>query len=77
VARCDVNMANSSGQTAVMMASLFGHGDIVQLLADRGARLALTDAAGNTAASLAHQQGNTAVEALLAKLADGPARAPE
>jgi ankyrin repeat protein len=68
VARCDVNMRNHEGQTAVMMAALFGHADIVRLLAKHGADLSLTDASGNSAGGLARQQGNTAMEALLTEL---------
>jgi len=68
VARCDVNTRNHEGQTAVMMAALFGHADLVRLLARHGADLALTDASGNSAAGLARQQGNTSMEALLSEL---------
>ncbi|HZZ30907.1 MAG TPA: ankyrin repeat domain-containing protein [Phenylobacterium sp.] len=73
VARCDVNTRNKEGQTAVMMAALFGHAEIVRLLATHGANLALTDASGNSADSVAHQQGNAEMESLLAQLqAGGP-----
>jgi uncharacterized protein len=68
VAHCDVNMRNHEGQTAVMMAALFGHADIVRLLAKHGADLSLTDTSGNSAGGLARQQGNTAMEALLSEL---------
>jgi ankyrin repeat protein len=77
VTRCDVNTRNREGQTAVMMAALFGHADIVRLLATHGANLALTDASGNSAGSVAHQQGNAGMEALLAQLQAGaPASRP-
>ncbi|MGC1302255.1 MAG: ankyrin repeat domain-containing protein [Caulobacteraceae bacterium] len=68
VPRCDVNATNHVGQTAVMMASLFGHKDMVRLLSEHGAKLGLKDASGNTAQGLAHQQGNAEMEALLAEL---------
>ena len=72
VAHCDVNLTNKAGQTAVMMAALFGHQDIVRLLAERGARLDAKDASGNTAESLARQQGNAEMATLLAQLQQGP-----
>jgi uncharacterized protein len=68
VGRCDVNTRNHEGQTAAMMATLFGHKDIVRLLAAHGADLKLKDAAGNSAESLARAQGLTAMLALLAEL---------
>jgi uncharacterized protein len=68
VERCDVNTRNHEGQTAVMMAALFGHTDIIRLLAAHGADLRLKDASGNSAESLARAQGNTAMLDLLAKL---------
>jgi ankyrin repeat protein len=71
VARCDVNARNHQGQTAAMMAALFGHADLVRLLAQHGADLELTDASGNSAGGLARQQGNSAMEALLTDLQPG------
>jgi hypothetical protein len=68
VGLCNVNTRNREGQTAAMMATLFGHKDIVRLLAQRGADLKLKDAAGNSAESLARAQGLTAMLALLAEL---------
>jgi ankyrin repeat protein len=77
VGRCDVNARNRMGQTAVMMAALVGHADIVRLLVQRGADLTLKDASGNTADSVARQQGNAAMSALLAELERGtPAPTP-
>jgi ankyrin repeat protein len=72
VTLCDVNARNHEGQTAAMMATLFGHTDIVRLLAQRGADLSLKDVSGNTADSLARQQGNAAMIALLAELRSAP-----
>jgi len=62
---CDVNAANNVGQTALMMAALFGRSDVVRLLMAHGANSALKDNAGNTAAGLAQQQGNPAMVTLL------------
>jgi len=72
VPHCDVNAANQQGQNAAMMAALFGHEDIVRLLVDHGARLDLKDAAGNTALSLARQQGNKKMQILLESLSPTP-----
>jgi uncharacterized protein len=72
VGLCDVNTCNHEGQTAAMMAALFGHADIVRLLAGRGADLRLKDASGNSAESLARQQGDTAMLDLLAQLQSAP-----
>jgi ankyrin repeat protein len=68
VGRCDVNHRNDQGQTAAMMAALFGHADMIRFLAHRGADLSLQDAAGDTAESLARQQGNAAMTTLLGEL---------
>lgn len=74
VALCDVNTRNHEGQTAAMMAALFGHADIIRLLAQHGADLRAKDASGNTADGLARQQGNAEMVALLAELeASAPA----
>jgi len=74
VGRCDVNTGNHEGQTAVMMAALFGHADIIRLLAKHGADLRAKDASGNTADGLARQQGNAEMLALLTELqASAPA----
>jgi hypothetical protein len=62
---CDVNATNNMGQTALMMAALFGRSEIVRLLIAHGANAALKDKAGNTAAGLAQQQGNAEVVTLL------------
>lgn len=54
---CDVNALNATGQTALMMAALFGREDIIRLLLDKGADASVKDAMGNTAHSLAKMQG--------------------
>lgn len=54
---CNVNHQNSSGQTALMMASLFGREEIIAQLLKAGAKPELKDARGNSAASLAAAQG--------------------
>lgn len=48
---------NVDGQTAAMYAALSGNARLVDLLRERGADLALEDAQGHTAASLAREQG--------------------
>lgn len=57
--QCGVNYQNFAGQTALMMASLFGHQRIVKLLLVYGANPDLQDFQGNTAISLAQAQGLT------------------
>ena len=49
---------NHEEQTAAMMAALFGRVDILNLLVEQNADLQIQGASGNTAASLARQQGN-------------------
>ncbi len=55
--QCDVNHQNLAGQTALMMASLFGREAIISLLLEHGAKPELTDHQGNTAEKLAQAQG--------------------
>lgn len=55
--QCDVNLQNYAGQTALMMAALFGRETIIDLYLKAGARPDLTDAQGNSAATLAEGQG--------------------
>ena len=54
---CDVNHQNAAGQTALMMASLFGREEIITLLLAHGAKPGIIDQRGNSAASLAKAQG--------------------
>ncbi len=63
--RCDINAANHAGQTALMMAALFGRTDVVKLLVAHGADPTRKDLSGNTAAGLARQQGNAEMAALI------------
>lgn len=63
--RCDVNMTNQSGKTALMLAALFGHQEVAKLLLSRGANPEIADKQGNTAISLAKEQGNKAMVQLL------------
>ncbi len=72
IPHCNVNATNKEGQSAAMMGALFGHEDIVRLLVNHGARLGLKDASGNTALSLARQQGNTKMRTLLESLPQTP-----
>ncbi len=55
--QCKVNHQNYAGQTALMMASLFGREDIIKLLLEHGADPLLTDPQGNTATKFAQAQG--------------------
>ena len=71
-ARCDVNARNSAGQTALMMAALFGRTEAVHVLLDNGANPELQDREGNTAAILAEKQGNPQMVALLQQHHDNP-----
>jgi len=59
--KCDVNARNNAGQTALMMASLFGRSQQMALLLAAGAKADIVDAAGRSAASVARAQGNDAV----------------
>ena len=54
---CDVNHQNYAGQTALMMASLFGREDIIKLLLEHGANPDLKDNQGNTSLKLDQAQG--------------------
>ena len=60
-----------AGQTALMMASMFGQMAVVKLLLANGANPELQDQAGNTATSLAQQQANPQMVALLTQAAKG------
>lgn len=55
--QCDINHRNYAGQTALMMASLFGHEEMVALLLKHKADPRIKDNRGNTAESLAKGQG--------------------
>jgi ankyrin repeat protein len=57
--RTNVNQQNNIGQTAAMYAALFGHKAFLEYLLEQGADFSLADAKGNSAATLAKQQGNT------------------
>lgn len=65
-AGCDVNARNRQGQTALMMAAMFDRKAQVDMLVAAGAKSGLADAAGRTAASVAHDQGNDAMAAHVA-----------
>lgn len=59
--KCDVNARNNAGQTALMMASLFGRMAQIGMLLKAGADAGLADKSGRTAADVARAQGNEAV----------------
>jgi len=59
--KCDVNARNRAGQTALMMASLFGRTEQIEMLLKAGADPAAVDASGRSAASVAGAQGHDAV----------------
>lgn len=68
--KCNVDARNKAGQTALMMAALFGRTGQVDMLLAAGADPGVTDLSGRSAASVAQQQGN---EALASRLSS-PAR---
>ncbi|TDN47441.1 ankyrin repeat domain-containing protein [Scandinavium goeteborgense] len=59
--RANINQQNEVGQTAAMYAALFGHKAFLAYLLKQGANLSLSDKKGNSAATLAKQQGNTSL----------------
>lgn len=76
-AGADVNARNGAGQTALMMAALFGHETIVSDLLAAGAEAGLIDAAGNSAVSVAREQRNDGMVALLSRDAGTQVSDPE
>ncbi len=70
-AGADVNRRNKAGQTALMMAALFGRVDIAEDLLSRGADVSAIDVAGNSALSLSREQGNELMTLLLNTVAPG------
>jgi ankyrin repeat protein len=63
----DVNAADNSGQTALMLASKEGYSGIVQMLLDKKADANAKDKNGRTALMLASQGGHEEVKKLLVK----------
>ena len=65
----DIHAMANRGETALILAALYGHTDIVEELLDKGANIEVTDSVmESTALIWAAQNGHTAiVEALLAK----------
>jgi len=64
-AGCTVDSQSRSGQTALMMAALFGREDIARILVAAGADASFEDARGNSPISLAQSQGNLSMAQLL------------
>lgn len=58
---CDIDHRNHVGQTALMMAALFGREAIVHLYLRHGADAGAVDLQGNTAANLAAGQGQASL----------------
>ena len=67
-AGADVNAANKSGQTALMVAAVMGHGEIVVSLIEAGADPHLRDRLGLTALEWATRRGFPEVSRLLTKI---------
>ena len=66
--QCGAKASGKSGGAAVRLASLEGHGDMVRLLAGRGAPLELTNGSGDTALSYAAREGHVEVVRALLEL---------
>ena len=64
---CAIDQNNNADQTALMYATLFGRKDIAEKLIVKGAKIAAQDANGNSAMSLAQDQFNQEMIALLEK----------
>jgi ankyrin repeat protein len=73
----DVNQANDAGDMAIHAAAAAGLTRVIQLLADRGAKLDVPNKSGATPLALTQPRGrdpgNKAAEELLRKLLDGRA----
>ncbi|MET0365253.1 MAG: ankyrin repeat domain-containing protein [Sphingobium sp.] len=65
--KCNVNARNKAGQTALMMASLFGRTAQVDMLMKAGADPKIVDGSGRSAMSVAQVQGNGSVVEALGK----------
>ncbi len=66
-AGCAVDARNQAGQTALMMAAMFGRADQVSLMLAAGADSGAIDVAGNDAISVAAAQGNAIMVELLTR----------
>ncbi len=64
-AGANINYADSNGWTALMMAALYGHIDIVRLLIDAGAHVNCANNYGNSALIYAAGEGYTEIVRLL------------
>ena len=61
----DINKQNENGETLLMRATAGGKVALVKLLLDHGADVNLTDVLGNTAAVIAYEKDQTAIQAML------------
>jgi ankyrin repeat protein len=64
---CDIDQNNNADQTALMYATLFGREKIAEELIAKGASIEVQDTNGNSAKSLAQDQFNQEMIALLEK----------
>lgn len=64
---CDIDQNNNADQTALMYATLFGREKIAEKLISKGAKIEAQDANGNSAKSIAQDQFNQDMIALLEK----------
>ena len=65
MAGADINAKDKWGNTALMLASRYGHTDIVKMLIEAGANVNVKDKNGNTALELAKDKGHTKIIELL------------
>lgn len=65
----EINKQNENGETLLMRATAGGKVALVKLLLDHGADVNLTDVLGNTAAVIAYEKDQTAIQSMLQRAA--------
>ena len=70
----DPNATSNYGNTAAMVAAMWGHVEVLQLLADAGADLAIRDSDGDTALTCAQQRNNAGCVAIIEQRQSMPMR---